>query len=295
MINVQVVLRGCFYSQNHTETGPCELCRICHPKRGVCPLSRSMYGIAVVDLDGKPPILSRPGTASPHRTLERLAFVTAADGKLRLLGPDELEMKSSTHGYKGTPESVVRCSLYGCHALFPRHICFKHYDIISSINTQCHASRARRVRRTKTMQLPLSDSSVPQEASSLDDMLLNLSLVQALDEPLVRQASEILDIIYRYSLDSPADKGSRPPEPGKLRFLAQVYEQVKAGQPIQMCLPAFPFKSPNTESKVLGRLPDMAEQFALAHLNGLCAAIGDVYPPGAELTIISDGLVYNGA
>ncbi len=61
-----------------------------------------------------------------------------------------------------------------------------------------------------------------------------------------------------------------------------------------MCLPAFPFKSPNTSTKVLGRLPDKAEEFALAHLNGLCAAIGDVYPPGAKLMIISDGLVYNG-
>ncbi|KAI2601828.1 Pyoverdine/dityrosine biosynthesis protein-domain-containing protein [Hypoxylon sp. NC1633] len=60
-----------------------------------------------------------------------------------------------------------------------------------------------------------------------------------------------------------------------------------------MCLPAFPFKSPNTSTKVLGRLPDKAEEFALAHLNGLCAAIGDIYAPGARLMIVSDGLVYN--
>lgn len=61
-----------------------------------------------------------------------------------------------------------------------------------------------------------------------------------------------------------------------------------------MCLPAFPFKSPNTQSKVLGRLPDKGEEFAMAHLNGLCLAVKDIYPPGAKLTIVSDGLVYNG-
>lgn len=61
-----------------------------------------------------------------------------------------------------------------------------------------------------------------------------------------------------------------------------------------MALPAFPFKSPNGDVKVLGVLPDKAEDVALAHLNGLCAAIGDIYPPGAILTIVSDGLVYNG-
>jgi pyoverdine/dityrosine biosynthesis protein Dit1 len=61
-----------------------------------------------------------------------------------------------------------------------------------------------------------------------------------------------------------------------------------------MCLPAFPWKSANQVYKVLGTLPDKAEELALKRLNGICEAIGDVYKPGAELLIISDGLVYNG-
>ncbi|KAJ1323854.1 L-tyrosine/L-tryptophan isonitrile synthase family protein [Microdochium nivale] len=83
------------------------------------------------------------------------------------------------------------------------------------------------------------------------------------------------------------------PEPLSTNFLAQVYGRVQSNQPILMCLPAFPFKSPNTRTKVLGRLPDKAEEFALAHLDGLCAAIKHEYTPGAQLMIISDGLVYN--
>lgn len=45
--------------------------------------------------------------------------------------------------------------------------------------------------------------------------------------------------------------------------------------------------------KVLGILPDKAEELALERLNSMCLRIGQIYPPGATLTIISDGLVYN--
>jgi pyoverdine/dityrosine biosynthesis protein Dit1 len=37
----------------------------------------------------------------------------------------------------------------------------------------------------------------------------------------------------------------------------------------------------------------MGEEIALARLDGLCTQINEVYP-GTTLSIISDGLVYNG-
>ncbi|KAK4194653.1 Pyoverdine/dityrosine biosynthesis protein-domain-containing protein [Triangularia verruculosa] len=111
------------------------------------------------------------------------------------------------------------------------------------------------------------------------------------DEALVKKASAILKVIYKYRLNKSESETSDSHD--MLKFFVLIYDQVRANQTIKMCLPAFPFKSPNDKCKVLGRLPDMAEQFALAHLNGLCASIEDIYPPGAELTIISDGLVYN--
>ncbi|KAH8651434.1 putative pyoverdine/dityrosine biosynthesis protein [Xylariales sp. PMI_506] len=112
-----------------------------------------------------------------------------------------------------------------------------------------------------------------------------------LDAKYLETASKILAIIHRYQLSRP--QGIAAADDGKTQFLAQIYGQVATSKPILMCLPAFPFKSPNTVQKVLGRLPDKAEEFALAHLNGLCAAIQDIYVPGAKLMIISDGLVYN--
>ncbi|KAF2995301.1 hypothetical protein E8E14_003716 [Neopestalotiopsis sp. 37M] len=108
-----------------------------------------------------------------------------------------------------------------------------------------------------------------------------------------KTAAQILAIIERYSLPKRHADLEEPESDQDANFLDQIQSKVADGQVIQMCLPAFPFKSPNTSTKVLGRLPDKAEEFALAHLNGLCSAIEDVYSPGAKLMIISDGLVYN--
>lgn len=113
-----------------------------------------------------------------------------------------------------------------------------------------------------------------------------------LDSSHTKIAARILSIINRYALSPRSNSQEVTSEDSK--FHDQIYSKVAEAQPILMCLPAFPFKSPNTSSKVLGTLPDKAEEFALAHLNGLCSAIKDIYNPGARLMIISDGLVYNG-
>ncbi|PSN62950.1 Clavaminate synthase-like protein [Corynespora cassiicola Philippines] len=105
-------------------------------------------------------------------------------------------------------------------------------------------------------------------------------------------SKRILDIIFKYRCPPPRDVLDRSDE-GALTFLGMIYRAVKLSQPVRMVLPAFPFKSPNNEVKVLGRTPDKAEDVALAHLNGMCAAIEQIYPPGARLVIVSDGLVYN--
>lgn len=106
-------------------------------------------------------------------------------------------------------------------------------------------------------------------------------------------AQRVLDVVLRYKSPTPKDAPDRSDE-GAFKFLGLIYRAVKNNEPIRMVLPAFPFKSPNNSVKVLGTLPDKAEDIALAHMNGLCAAIEDIYPPGAILTIVSDGLVYNG-
>ena len=110
---------------------------------------------------------------------------------------------------------------------------------------------------------------------------------------VMETSHKILDIILEYALDKFNDSmeqlAARRPT-----FLSVIDRFVIEGTQVEMCLPAFPFKSANKVHKVFGILPDKAEELALARLNTMCIRIADVYPPGAKLTIISDGLVYNG-
>lgn len=119
------------------------------------------------------------------------------------------------------------------------------------------------------------------------------SLPAIIDGVALETASRILNIIHRYRLRKSPGEPEKSDE-GTLKFLSLIYNHVKAGRAVPMCLPAFPFKSANNINKVMGNLPDRAEALALANLNSLCAAVKAVYTPGAFLTIISDGLVYNG-
>lgn len=107
-------------------------------------------------------------------------------------------------------------------------------------------------------------------------------------------SNRILDVILEYSLNK-FDSTAELHNAGRPKFLAVISRFVRAKQKVVMCLPAFPFKSANKVEKVLGTLPDKAEELALARLNTMCATISQFYEPGAELTIISDGLVYNGS
>ena len=79
---------------------------------------------------------------------------------------------------------------------------------------------------------------------------------------------------------------------GRTSFVNHVYGYVQKDQPILLCLPAFPCKSPN-QNKVGGTTPDLAEHIALDVLRGFVKEIHTIYAPGATLWIISDGHVFS--
>lgn len=124
------------------------------------------------------------------------------------------------------------------------------------------------------------DSSVTMEVTEISNEVSHVS-------------NKILDIVLLYALNKFSDTQERL-DAGRPRFLMTIERFVAAGRPVKMCLPAFPFKSANKVYKVLGSLPDKAEELALTRLNTMCARIQEVYTTGAKLTIVSDGLVYNG-
>lgn len=74
--------------------------------------------------------------------------------------------------------------------------------------------------------------------------------------------------------------------------LSRIKSAVQKNEPVTFVLPAFPGKSPNTE-KILGPLPDYAEQLSLHFLGELCTRIKKYYAPGIKIILCSDGRVFS--
>lgn len=137
-----------------------------------------------------------------------------------------------------------------------------------------------------------SASSAPTVSGSTDSLVTSKMVADEAQRE-TRTSRLILDIIFEYALNKFDDSRERL-EGGSTRFLSVIDRFVAAGTRVEACLPAFPFKSANRVYKVLGTLPDKAEELALERLNDMCRRIQEVYPPGARVTIISDGITYNG-
>lgn len=158
------------------------------------------------------------------------------------------------------------------------------------LQTPAVAIAASDVSLDDSMSTRSSSSSVPTEMTgppTTDDKMEGPS-----ETEVSETSNRILDVILEYSLNK-FDSTAELHNAGRPKFLAVISRFVRARQKVFMCLPAFPFKSANKVEKVLGTLPDKAEELALGRLNSICATIAQFYEPGAELTIISDGLVYN--
>ncbi|MBT3980207.1 MAG: L-tyrosine/L-tryptophan isonitrile synthase family protein [Bacteriovoracaceae bacterium] len=72
----------------------------------------------------------------------------------------------------------------------------------------------------------------------------------------------------------------------------KMYKQCLEDKKLTFILPAFPAKSSNPE-KTSGPLPDLGEILALKTLNDFCHEVSKIYGPGIEITICSDGRVFN--
>ncbi|KAH8657508.1 Pyoverdine/dityrosine biosynthesis protein-domain-containing protein [Tricladium varicosporioides] len=99
-------------------------------------------------------------------------------------------------------------------------------------------------------------------------------------------ANQVIDLISEYGLNK------SKPTLARESFLSYITKQINTGATLRLVLPAFPFKSPSNK-KVLGTLPDLGEELALVRLQGLCENVRQMYKGGAEVVIVSAGLVYN--
>lgn len=137
---------------------------------------------------------------------------------------------------------------------------------------------------------------LPQAGAALAgaDKLLAPLLEPEPDAAHAATAERILRTLFRHRRLQPG-AGACAENPCELCLglhLPKVRRFVAGNEPVHLLLPAFPAKSPN-KSKVLGSLPDMAEELALDFLEGVCREVREFYPPGARVTVCSDGRVFS--
>lgn len=130
---------------------------------------------------------------------------------------------------------------------------------------------------------------VGEQLNEVDSLFADaLSSTQGADNEAVVDAILKSVFLRRRMVDGPAWPAS---EAALALHRPRVAAAVALGEPIHLVLPAFPAKSPNPD-KTLGALPDLAEVVALRSLQELADEIAVLYPPGARLTVASDGHVF---
>ncbi|KAI8161913.1 hypothetical protein K4K49_004785 [Colletotrichum sp. SAR 10_70] len=114
-------------------------------------------------------------------------------------------------------------------------------------------------------------------------------MISAQDDfvPITEKVVDLFDSFLRYQ-----GKDDQWEATGRAYFSDRVQHFTSQRAPIELCLPAFPCKSSNT-NKVLGKAPDRGEQLALERLHSFVEEIESIYQPGAKLWIISDGHVFS--
>lgn len=78
----------------------------------------------------------------------------------------------------------------------------------------------------------------------------------------------------------------------RIPIFNDISRKCELGEKLIFILPAFPAKSANP-NKTSGALADLGEVVALQRLNEFCAEVSNLYEPGAEVIICSDGHVFN--
>lgn len=80
---------------------------------------------------------------------------------------------------------------------------------------------------------------------------------------------------------------------GKAILAEKVQRYIDQNNPIQFAMLGMPFKSTNTRDKVLGEMPDLGEELMVKNFETFNDEIKRIYNPGSNITVASDGYVFN--
>jgi pyoverdine/dityrosine biosynthesis protein Dit1 len=195
----------------------------------------------------------------------------------------------------GASDCPLRNAEAVAHSLYSIHLALMLFW--ARDDTPDHQATQSALRRACRL-LSTEQSLIPHDA-----VLAGLTAVDKVVGPLLRAeagsdasrlAEQVLLRLFRYRRMLP-EAGACATSPCASCFalhLPKLRRVIQAEERLHLLLPAFPAKSPSPR-KVLGKLPDMAEEQALLFLQRICAEITQIYPPGVRLTICSDGHVFS--
>ncbi len=109
-------------------------------------------------------------------------------------------------------------------------------------------------------------------------------------------ANQILSLIMKYRRFPKSNEtcAISPCKKCVLPHLERIILAINQNLPVTFVLPAFPGKSPNL-AKVLGVLPDKAEECSMLFIAQIEKQIREIYSPGIHIILCSDGRVFSDA
>lgn len=142
----------------------------------------------------------------------------------------------------------------------------------------------------------LAEVNKPVTITDLQAALKNPKVASKISAATLQAKNEFLVVVNQFLASFEALRYSPVNDlyytGGEFKLRLVLLSFVVRGATIQMVLPAFPCKSPNAVSKVLGKLPDRGEELALLRLEAFCQEVSSYYPPGCEVVIMTDGKVF---
>lgn len=80
---------------------------------------------------------------------------------------------------------------------------------------------------------------------------------------------------------------------GKQILSERIDSFIATSQPIRFAMLGLPFKSINKRDKVLGDMPDLGEELTIKNFETFNNAIKQIYAPGINIRVASDGYMFN--
>lgn len=105
------------------------------------------------------------------------------------------------------------------------------------------------------------------------------------------KSEQIIEVFQSFKMAPGPDDAFA--EKGYAAMVRKMAPHIACNLPVKFSMLGYPFKSMNTRDIALGPLPDLGEQLSLQQFGRFVSAIKDVYPAGAEISIISDGHAFN--